>query len=213
MKLQKLGGIAAIASLCAFYGYVFIVTHFGLPTDPVKMMAAYSLTPTYSNVGLLLVAVSYILNLVFGLALYERMHAKAPYLMLITLIASSAATAIGIMEAAVWIEGMGVIAPKQDVSSLRALIAVFSGLHTAAFHTEACSLPFVGWAILKTRAFSRIPGWLSLIAGILLILAFIIPQLKPTPWFLACAAVIWLAIEMLLRKQPVPISAEQHTIS
>jgi hypothetical protein len=213
MKLQKLGGIAAIASLCAYYGYVFIVTHFSLPTDPVKMMAAYSLTPTYSNVGLLLVAVSYILYLVFGLALYERMHAKAPYLMLIMLIASSAATAIGIMEAAVWIKGMGVIAPKQDISSLRALIAVFSGLHTAAFHIEAWSLPFVGWAILKTRAFSRILGWLSLIAGILLILAFIIPQLKSTPWFLTCAAVIWLAIELLLRKQSDPISAKQHTIS
>lgn len=202
MKLQKIGGVAVIASLFVWLVAVIIYNRFGLPSDPVKAMEAYSVAPVYPHIPLLLIEVCYILLMAFFLALHERMNAGAPYLTRIMLIAISAAAAMGFMEVVIWITGMQLIIPTRDVSAYRALDAIFNGLHNAAGHAAMWATLFAGWAILKSRAFKPILGWLSIAASILAILRLIIPQLGLVyPFYIAYVAIIWMGIEML-RKKP-----------
>ncbi len=202
MKLQKIGGIAVIVSIFVWFVAVIIYNRFGLPVDPVKAMEAYSVSPTYTNACLLLIAVCYLLLMIFFLALHERMHTYAPYLTRIMLIAISAAATVGIMDTVVWKTGLDVIVPTRDVSAYRAINAILTGLYNAAGHAAMWATLFAGWAILKSRAFSPILGWLSIAASILAILRLIIPQLGLVyPFYIAYVAIIWMGIEML-RKKP-----------
>jgi hypothetical protein len=202
MKLQKLGGIAIIVSIFVWIAAVLIYNRFGIPSDPVKAMEAYSTSPVYTNTCLLLISVCYLLLMIFFLALHERMHTDAPYLTCIMLIAISAAAAVGIMDTVVWKTGLDVIVPTRDVSAYRAINAILTGLYNAGYHATMWATLFAGWAILKSRAFSPILGWLSIAASILAILKFIIPQLGLVyPFYIAYVAIIWMGIETL-RKRP-----------
>ena len=200
MKLQKIGGYSAIAAICAYVVSAYIYNRFGLHGDPVQAMDAYSAVPVLSSAGLLFLTAAYILCLVYFLALHERMHVDAPYLTRVMLIAASVAAAFGIIETIVWVKGMQQIAPTRDVSAYNAFNAIFLGLHNADAHAIGWAILFGGWAILKTRAFSRILGSLSLAAGLLWIPAFIISHIADIATYLLCAASIWIGIELLRKK-------------
>ncbi len=120
---------------------VLLYNRFGLPSDPVKAMEAYSVAPVYPHIPLLFIEVLYILLMAFFLALHERMHATAPYLTRIMLIAISAATAMGFMEVVIWITGMQLIVPTRDVSAYQS-----SRCHNSMASQRSRSCSYVGYA-------------------------------------------------------------------
>lgn len=206
MKLQRLGGYAAFASICAYLPVVLIVTlardHFPDLTDPVKMMEATSATPGNLYAGYLLMVACYIFGLIMALALHERMQSGAPYLTLLLVISASAATLMQLTEAVVLIKQAAIIAQSHDVSAWRSFTAITDGLHFTAGHLCAWTMLISGCAILRTRALSRALGWASLVTGIIWLPRFAVPQLGLIPALLSCVSVIWTGIALLRQKQP-----------
>jgi len=76
MKLQKLGGYAAIASMCLFIIYVIVRGPSADLMDAAKTMAAYSARPAHFVVAFRLFSIGCILTLAMFLALHERMQAN-----------------------------------------------------------------------------------------------------------------------------------------
>ena len=216
MKLQKLGGYAAIASICAYIVcavYGNLIQPSGFWTDPAKAMAAMSAAPGGFYVSYLLFMVSSILALAMIVALHERMHADAPYLSRMMLIAMSASTAIWITEAIVKIICIGMIVSTQDLSAFRAFRAISIGIHFAGGHAAGWGCLFLGCATLATRSFSRVLGWLFLVTGILWIPTFFLIQIGfrftiPIFTLMLCVSTIWIGIAMLRQKQLLPAANE-----
>jgi hypothetical protein len=217
MKPQRLGGFAAIASVCAYIILVAFASlrlrQFGDLSDPVKAMSALSAAPVDFYMVNLLLIVCYILWLIATYALYECMQADAPHLTRMALIAASAGTATGIAAAIVSTKAIGMIAPMQDISAYRAFNAIADGLNAMGGHAYGWVGLLIGCAVLKTRAFSRIPGWLFLLAGILWVR---IPIPIPTglgfinliPWIFCIVSFVWFGIALIRYKQPQPASKE-----
>ena len=215
MKLQRLGGYALFASAFMYIAALALVVRIrplGDWSDPAKMMAALSATPAKFYLLLLVWIAVYFLFLITIIALHERMQANAPYLTRLMLIAMSAATAMAIVELIINLESVAMIIPQQDISAFRACWAVTQGLHGANGHACAWGCLFLGCAILRTNAFSRIPGWLFLLTGILWIPNFFFVQIGfklLMPIYLSTFGVasVWIGIA-LLRHQPQPASRE-----
>ncbi len=209
MKLQKLGGYAAIASICV---YIFVYTGAILSgfdlNRPMKAMDALPATPTFTYVLWLLLMVSFLLVLVMAFALHEAMKADAPHLTRFILIAASVAATMAIAATVVWVKGSGMIFSTQDISAYRAVQAVTGGLGVAAGHATAWTFLFIGCAILKTHAFSRVLGWFFLLTGISWMPRFIVPQIGYITDPLSCVASIWIGIALLREKQLQPAARE-----
>ncbi len=212
MKLQRLGGYAAIAAVCVDIAtYVPIILsqrRFGDVSDPVKMMATYSAAPGYGQTIALLLIICYILLLIWVLALHERMKADAPYLTRAMLIAMSAAAAAIIAWSVIWIKGIGIIAPAQDISAYRAFDAITTGILVTGGHLSGWACLLIGCAILRTRALSRIPGWLILLTGVLWILRIMVPKIGLIVDPLSFIACVWVGIALIRQKQTQPASKE-----
>lgn len=210
MKLQKIGGYASIIGVCAYFVAVLIYNSVGLPDDPVKAMETYQAAPFQSSMALLFITAAYIIYLVYFLALYECMHADAPYLTWVMLIAFSVAAAFGTLETVVFVSGMDQIAPTRDISAYRTLNAVFLGIHNAGCPAIGWACLLAGWAILKTRAFSSILGWLVVAAGITWLIEFVVPQLPlgAPATYLTFVSNILIGIS-LIRKKPVLSAVEE----
>ena len=206
MKLQKLGGYAALASICAYLAVVLIFTltldHFGYLNDPVKMMEAMSAEAGNFYAGYLLMAASYIFSLILAMALHERMQSSAPYLTRLLVIAAAAAVVMQITETVIFIRQAATIAQAQDISAWKVFTAITDGLHFTAGHLCAWTVLLSGCAIIRTRALSPTLGWLLLITGILWLPRFAIPQLGLFPALLSCVGGIWTGIALLRQKQP-----------
>ena len=212
MKLQKLGGYAAFASICAYLAVVLIFTltldHFGYLNDPVKMMEAISAAPGNFYAGYLLMVVSYIFSLILVLALHERMQSSAPYLIRLLVIAAAAATVMQIAETVLIIRQAATIAQTQDISAWKVFTAITDGLHFTAGHLCAWTVLLSGCAIIRTRTLSRTLGWLLLITGILWLPRFAVPQLGLIPALLSCVGGVWTGIALLRQKQPQSANRE-----
>jgi hypothetical protein len=217
MNLQRLGGYAALASVCAWLAAVllFALALAHLPggfhrlddlTDSVKMMEATSAAPGYLYAGYLLIVASYILALIMALALHERMESSALYLTHLMVISASLATLMQLTEAILFIRQAAIIAQTEDISAWRALTAITDGLHFTAGHLCGWSVLIAGCAVLRTRALSRILGWVLFVAGILWLPRFAVPQLGNVPGLLSWVGAIWTGIALLRGKQPQPVS-------
>ncbi len=210
MKLQRLGGYSALASVCAYLAvvliYIFTLDHLGDLTDPAKMMEATSAAPGNIYAGYLLMSASYIFILIMALALHERMQSGAPYLTGLLVIAAAAGTVMQIAETVIFIRQATTIAQTQDVSAWRALTGITDGLHFTGGHLCAWTVLLSGCAILRTRALSRTLGWLLLVTGIIWLPRFAVPQLGFVPALLSCVGAIWTGIALLRVKQPQPVS-------
>jgi hypothetical protein len=209
MKLQKLGGYAALGSLVI----IFIQRVFTKPVgyeyvrDPVKAMNAYSAAPVgflaYCFLGIvwpLLLAILYF-------ALYERMHAKAPSLTRLMLFALSISISMLIVPAIVWSTTVNSIVQAQDASAFRTMEAVAMGLNSTGNFASGLLFLVVGFAILKTETLSKIPGWLYFMGGILFIPTSFINPANPivnARHLLPTLAVIWICTALLRDKQPQP---------
>ncbi len=216
MKLQKLGGYAAIASVCFSIIYVIMRGPFAALLDLPKTMAAYSSAPTHFIVLYLLYSILGILTFVMFLALHERMQADAVYLTRTMLIAASVSTAASITTSIGVLLGGGlIIVPAQDVSAFRALFAICLSVAFMGYHTHGWACLLLGGAVLKTGSFSRILGWLVLVAGIVFIPTTIVLQLSRVSQLLftvaallSIVATIWIGIALLRQKQPQPADKE-----
>ena len=175
MRLQKLGGWAAILWVCAVV--VLVATSppgLGSGIDPAKLLAAYQAWPVVGPIGIL----EGILSLIVILSLAERMQAKAPTLMRFAVIGASIFAALSITESIVVISSSSSIAPLNDISANRALGAMLAGLNTAEFHAWGWALLLTGCAALRTRSLPKIPGYLILAYGIVAIPQFAVTQLE-----------------------------------
>ncbi len=216
MTLQRLGGYAAIVGLFGYMVEVALVANIrplGDWSDPAKMMAALSAAPAKFYLYALLWMAGYILVLIMIFALHERMQGNAPYLTRLMLIAASISTAMAIAETVINLKSVAMIISQQDISAFRACWAVTQGLHWAEGHACAWAFLFFGCAALKTRAFSRILGWLFLLTGILWIPQFFFIQigfilLWPITGLLGGVAIVWIGVALLRQKQPQPASTE-----
>jgi hypothetical protein len=107
-----------------------------------------------------------ILTLVMFLALHERLQADAVLLARIMLIAASVSTAAAITVSVGFLMGEGIIISAQDVSAFRALGAMCLSLAYMGYHAHGWACLLMGCAVLQTRSFSRILGWLFIFTGI-----------------------------------------------
>ena len=216
MKLQKLGGYAAIVSICAFIVCAVhgnLIQPSGFWSDPGKAMTAMSAAPGEFYMSYLLFMMSSILGLVMMVALHERMHVDAPYLSRMMLIAMSASTAIWITEAIVNIKSIGMIVSTQDLSAFGAFWAISIAIHFAGGHACGWACLFLGCAILATQSFSRVLGWLFLVTGILWVPTFFLVQIGfrftiPIFSLILCVSTIWVGLAMLRQKQLPPVANE-----
>jgi hypothetical protein len=213
MKLQKLGGYAAIGAVIGFligllmagYNMKLVANNGG---DLAK--AAAALPAAWLYVFLRIKIVPLILSFVMLMALYERMHTNAPYLTRAFLIAGSAGTAIEITRAIVTIAGLQSV--LQDSSALKAFLAITGSLEVAWGHAIAWSCLLSGCAILRTRALSRALGWFSILVSIWWIPQFTQAQMIP-PALLSLVGLLWTGIELLRQKQPQPALKEMAASS
>ena len=210
MKLQRLGGYASIASVLFPFIIPFLIflsaksVRGPLNNDPTMLMAAYSATPVISLViGLLFIIWQILGQMITVLALHERMQTHAPLLTRLMLIAASACTVTITMYSVISIVGNGMIAPTQDVSAYRALLAITTGLLITVGILSAWNCLFIGCAILKTQSLSRALGWLYLLTGMLWMLHFMFSLIAIHFVFLGIASV-WTGIALLRQKQPQP---------
>jgi uncharacterized membrane protein len=207
MKLQRIGGYAVFASIIAFIACGTLSSRVQIES---LTMAALSSARNELNLSALLFLISMVLFLVTFVALHERMRADAPWLTRLMLIAVSAATSMAIVGSAVYFGYFETIS-LQDVSAFRACIAVFQGLYIVLNRAFGLAFLFMGCAVLKTRAFSRLAGGINLLAGIVWIPNHFVAQfgfsfLGPILYALSGIGIIWIAIEMIRQKQFQPES-------
>jgi hypothetical protein len=207
MKLHKLGGYAAIACVCLFVVYVItniiVFQRFGDLSDPAKMMSAALTARTLIYTTSLLNIACCTLAFILFMALHECMQASAPNLMRISLICMFFSAAMWITYSIAQIRGFYfLIVPTKDISAIRPFYAIGSGITEMGYYTYGWANLLIGCAILRTRAFTRTPGWLFLIAGILLLPEIILPDVKPFSNLLICIAIVWVGIALLRQKHP-----------
>jgi len=216
MKLQRLGGYAAIASVCVYLLFVAVLsletTSFGDLSDPTKVMAGMSSAPVLPYVSDLLLLVDFILWFIVILALNERMQANAPNLTRIAMIAAAVGTAAGIATAIAQAQAIVAIAPTKDISAYRAFNAMTTSLFAFSSHAYGWVCLLIGFAVLKTRAFSKAPGWLFILTGIFWV-RIPIPIIhgvaaNAIPWLLYLAGSVWFGVALLRQKQPQPAAKE-----
>jgi hypothetical protein len=210
MKLQKLGGYAAIASALVFIPMLIIVLRFGSLGDPAKFMAAVTTAPFTFGAFYVLFITHFILLLISYFALYECMQNKAPWLTRVAVIAASAGTAFLIANAIVSFGNVRITyyrtVPLQDFSGFEATMnAIAGGLLLTAKHCCGWAALLMGLAILQTRFFPAILGWLSVVIGLGGIADFVLV------WFhlpitnalhpLVCLTSLWIGIALLRKKQ------------
>jgi hypothetical protein len=209
MKLHRLGGYVAIGAVITYLAAAIftelIITGVDL-NDPVKAMAAMTAAPVYGHLAVLLGVVEMALFFACFYALYDRMHADAPHLSQMMLIAVSIAFAISITRSMFWTLGPGMIIPAKDVSAYRMLMTISRCLEVACGHACGWTCLFLGCAIWKSRAFSRILGWLYVMGGILWIPNFFFWGigfflLTPIYTTILCVCTVWIGIELLRQKQ------------
>jgi hypothetical protein len=223
MNLQRLGGYAAIASVCVFVIVVFVFpilvqNRFGILNDPAKAIAAVSAAPAYFYVPNLLYIICWILIQIVFFALYERMQAQTPHLIRIALIAASVATTMEITSQIIWSKFDSIVVPTPDVSVFRAFNGITAALNAMGGHSYGWAFLLIGCAILRTCTFSQILGWLLLLEGILMIPNFFFVQIgigliTLIIDFLGIMLFIWIGIALLQRKQLQPASKEMAASS
>jgi ABC-type Fe3+-siderophore transport system permease subunit len=173
-------------------------------------MAAVSTAPVHFYAFYVLLIVQFILWQVMFFALHERMQNKAPQLTRIAVIAASAGTALAVTFAVMQAETIRKIVqhivPMQD-AAYRVFREISGGLALPALHFYGWAGLMIGCAIVRTRPFSVIPGWLLVGAGLLEICDFLyawlhLPNIGAVGHLIDCIAAVWIGIALLRQKQP-----------
>ncbi len=217
MKLQRFGGYAAIAYVFGVAAYLLLrgqlVKHAsGDISDPSKFRDLVSTAPVgFYAVGILTVIIFSLLQIMF-IALNERMQNKSPQLTLISLIVSSAGTAILVAVGIFSFDGIRIAlqhgVPEKIFEARMAFSANYDLLIMAAGHFYGWAFLLMGLAILRVRPFSTILGWLFVVTGVLNITGFMLSYLNAAGHLISFVAAVWTGIAMLRQKLPQPASKE-----
>ncbi len=208
--LQKMGGIAALYEAAAYVVgivfFIFVVDYSGV-VDPVQKVALLVDNQTIMYIMTLVIYVIFgIFLVVLALALYERLKAGSPAMML-------TATAFGLIWAGVVIAsgmifniGTGVVInlygtdPAQAATVWLAIDSVFEGLGGGVEILGGMWILLLSWAALQTGGLPKILNYLGVMIGAAGILSAIpalgelggaIFGLGQIVWF------VWLGIVML----------------
>jgi hypothetical protein len=216
MKLQRLGGYSAIAS-ASLFGCVIVLMiqmaiRFGGVNDPTAFMAAVTTAPVAFSAFYALLIIQFILWQIMYFALHERMQKTAPQLTRIAVIAASAGTALAVTFAVMQAETIRKILqhmdPMQD-AAFRAFREIGGGFALTALHFYGWAGLLIGLAIVRTRPFSAIPGWLLVVAGLLEICDFLyawlhLPNIGAAGHLIDCIAAVWIGLALLRQNSLTP---------
>jgi hypothetical protein len=196
MKLQKLGGYAAVLSVVCGTGMNwFYFFQNDLMINPMKQHLFFILMIVWS-----------IFLLITFLVLHERWKTRMPALMLIMLIAGSTGAVLQITCRIILIGSIGLSNEYIPVFE-----RIVSGFHSSAIVAIAWADLFIGCAILRSREFSRVLGWMFIVSGLWWISGHFIkppPQseqiLKALDHLLFGVCIFWIGIAMIRQKQQEP---------
>jgi hypothetical protein len=211
MKLQRFGGYAAIASVLVAIAYLLLqsqlVKHAGGDlSDLSKFRDLVSTAPvSFYAAAVLLVIYTGLLQIMF-IALHERIQNKAPQLTLISLIASSAGTAIMVAFGIFYFDNIRIAlqhgVPEKIIEARWTFFANFELFRSAASHFYGWAFLLMGLAILRVRPFSALLGWLFIVTGLLNILGFMHFFFNAAGHLCFFVASVWTGIAMLRQKLP-----------
>jgi hypothetical protein len=209
MKLQRLGGYAAIATVCVLIGHsvlsnLYLRCFEGVRDFDKAFAVAKTALAELAVINLVWIVLIILMLIVF-LALHERMQANAPCFTRIALIAASAATAMCVASGFILSDSNTVLLPTPDESVYRALSGIAGCLKRAGGEFYGWAFLLMGCAVLSTRAFSRVLGCLFLLVGILFIPKELfqggIAIVNPIAALLAAVCFVWLGVVLLREKQ------------
>jgi hypothetical protein len=226
MKMQKLGGYSAIASICLIVILLAValplVAQYGLDQpgaalDPAKVSAVYSGSPMKVRVSGVLEILLAILGLFVALALRERMQDKAPNLTGLLVIAASASCALTITGAMIGFRCLASMPGAADVSIYKPFLVMQNGLSTASDNTGGWTLLLIGVTALATRALPRFIGYVFLILGVLTVIGFALPSITGTAGTVIlivfglfyAVAYVWLGVVLVREAAPLKTVAAQ----
>jgi hypothetical protein len=214
MKLQRLGGYAAIASVFGVAAYI-VLGSMGINMDlsePAKFMAAVSAAPVSFYALCVIQIIRFTLWQIMFFALYECAQNKTPQLARTSLIAASAGTAGLITVAVLYFNTIRIVLqsriPTQDAAAYRAVDAIGGGLIFTTAHFYGWAFLLMGFAIIRTRTFSVTLGWLFAVTGLFGLLGFIYLPLTAVFLLMICVVSIWVGIAMLRQNQLQPALEE-----
>jgi hypothetical protein len=213
-NLQKLGGIAALyagaAYIVGMVGFLLVV---GWPDDPVEQVAVLVQNQVSLHVLHLIVYVVWaVFMVVLALALYERLKAGSPAMIMTATVFGLIWAAVIIASGMIFISGMENVVnlyntdPDKAATVWLAIDSVFGGLGGSNEVLGGIWILLVSWAALRAGRFPRVLNYLGVAIGAagivsvvpplaeLLIIIFALGQIV---WF------IWLGIVML-RSSPSP---------
>jgi hypothetical protein len=214
MNLQKLGGYASIAVICAGIGSV-VMSRIMFPgtttdlNDPVSMIAAYKASPIAFGIYYVLGIFGSILTLLIVLALQEPMQAKAPNLMRLAVIAASIFAALNLTAMIGGFFRNVLLAGTNDMSAFRTFLVLHELLGTSAISALGWGFLLIGWAALRMRALPRMLSYAVIAFGCISIVlfAFIVWQVQvgyTVFQFLSLVVFVWLGPVLLRDPKPIP---------
>jgi hypothetical protein len=215
-NLQKLGGIAALyagaAYIVGMVGFLLVV---GWPDDPVEQVAVLVQNQVSLHVLHLIVYVVWaVFMVVLALALYERLKAGSPAMIMTATVFGLIWAAVIIASGMIFISGMENVVnlyntdPDKAATVWLAIDSVFGGLGGSNEVLGGIWILLVSWAALRAGRFPRVLNYLGVAIGAagivsvvpplaeLLVIIFALGQIV---WF------IWLGI-VLLRSSPSAVA-------
>ena len=209
MKLQKLGGYAAVVNFCSMLVliafYILRIKRFGNMDNPVDAIAAISSAPADFYFFYLLIMFGGIIGMITLLALDEQMKKQAPNLCRLAIIAASVSTAATIFTIVAKAYAIENIVPTNDVSAYRALDGMAQSMWNASGHTFGWVGLLLGYAVLKTRMFPKTPAWLYIVVGVFWVRIPVpveLGVLAIIPWIAGAVASLWFGICLLRMPEP-----------
>ena len=217
MKLQKQGGyVSIVLAGIIIINIIILILLFRNFTqseiyDPVKMMESYSIYTIVFRVYYALGILTGVLIVFIAFVLKERMKDSAPQLMRMAVVAASGYFVFAIAAEMSGIYRNIVLSEINDPAAFRSFLVLHECFAGASFNALGWSFLFIGWSTLKTRAFSRILGYIMLVYGIaeIFVTVSIIEIAIPIGLLLGVLVFLWLGI-VLLREQK-PDQAAQET--
>jgi hypothetical protein len=203
-----MGGIAALYAGAAYVvGMVGFLLVVGWPDDPVQQVAVLVQNQVSLHILHLIVYVVWaVFMVVLALALYERLKAGSPAIMMTATVFGIIWATVIIASGMIFINGMENVVnlydkdPAQAATVWLAIDSVFGGLGGSNEVIGGIWILLVSWAALRAGQFPRVLNYLGVaigVAGIISVvpalaeLFIIIFALGQIVWF------IWLGIVML----------------
>jgi hypothetical protein len=209
-SMQKVGGYAALVTGVQFLAILVIQFAILAPlgvagpdTPPDKVLAVVTANSTTPFLALDLNTAAFGITLILGaLAVRERLQAGAPNRMRLAVIAASIGSALFLASGITSFTGFPAIVVANDASAFRTLTAATNGLILAAIFAFGWVAVLWGWAGLSTKGLPTGLNYVLLVAGVIAVLAFIIPIFGLLGVVVNVIWAFWLGYVLL---QPAPM--------